>query len=212
MSNAGERPPITVALVNDFELVLRGTEGMLGQFPDRLVVAELDIGSNPDHRVDVALFDTYGHARGGVDRVRSLATDPRVGAVVVYTWRLPPGQLEAVLEAGARGVLAKSLPADVLADAVIAIHKGEMVVSPVFHNPGERRWPGHDLGLTARESEVAAFLANGCSNREIADALFISEHTVKTHLKAILRKTGVASRAGAAVRIAEDASFRRRTA
>jgi DNA-binding NarL/FixJ family response regulator len=86
-------------------------------------------------------------------------------------------------------------------------------VSPVFHHQSERRsWPGHDLGLTARESEVAVFLANGCSNREIADALFISEHTVKTHLKAILRKTGVASRAAAAVRIAQDSGFRRRTA
>jgi NarL family two-component system response regulator LiaR len=212
MTNATGGPPIIVALVNDFELVLRGTEAMLGQFPDRIVVSELDVGSNPDHRVDVALFDTYGHVRGGVDRVHSLAADPRVGAVVVYTWRLPPGQLEALVAAGARGVLAKSLPADVLADAVIAIHRGETVVSPVFHRRGEHAWPGRDLGLTARESEVAAFLANGCSNREIADALFISEHTVKTHLKAILRKTGVASRTGAAVRIAEDAGFRRRTA
>jgi two-component system, NarL family, response regulator LiaR len=203
--------PITVALVNDFELILRGTEAMLGQFSDRLVVSELDVQSNPDQRVDVALFDTYGHARGGVDRVRSLATDERVGAVAVYTWRLPPGQLEAVVAAGARGVLAKSLPADLLADAVIAIHRGEKVVSPAFHRPTAYSWPGRDLGLTSRESEVAAFLANGCSNREIADALFISEHTVKTHVKAIFRKTGVASRAGAAVRIAQDASFRRRT-
>jgi NarL family two-component system response regulator LiaR len=212
MTNATGRRPVSVALVNDFELVLRGTEAMLGQFPDQLVVAELDVQANPDHRVDVALFDTYGHVRGGVDRVHSLAHDPQVGAVVVSTWRLPPGQLEAVLAAGARGVLAKSLPADVLANALLAIHQGETIVSPVFHRPGERAWPGHDLGLTARESEVAAFLANGCSNREIADALFISEHTVKTHLKAILRKTGVASRAAAAVRIAADSGFRRRTA
>jgi DNA-binding NarL/FixJ family response regulator len=211
MPSLTRHSPITVALVNDFEIILRGTERMLGQFPDRLVVRELDVGSNPDHRVDVALFDTYGHARGGVDRVHSLATDPRVGAVAVYTWRLPPGQLEAVLAAGARGVLAKSLPADVFADAVIAIGSGETVVSPVFHRPGAQLWPGHEFGLTARESEVAALLANGCSNREIADALFISEHTVKSHLKSIFRKTGVASRAGAAVRIVEDTSFRRRT-
>ncbi len=198
-----ERTLITVALVNDFELVLRGTQYMLGRFPERLVVAELDVASNPDRRVDVALFDTYGHARGGVDRVQSLAADKRVGVVAVYTWRLPPGQVEALLAAGARGVLAKSLPAEVLADAVIAIHRGETVVSPVFARSSEYAWPGRDLGLTFRESEVAAFLADGCS--------IISEHTVKTHLKAVFRKTGVASRAGAAVRIAEDAGFRRRT-
>jgi two-component system, NarL family, response regulator LiaR len=210
-TNPTEHGPINVALVNDFELVLRGTERMLGQFPDRLVVSELNIASNPDHRVDVALFDTYGHARGGVDRVRSLATDPRVGTVAVYTWRLPPGQVEALLTAGAGGVLAKSLPAAVLVDSLIAIHRGETVVSPMFRRPRELSWPGHEFGLTARESDVAAFLAKGCSNREIADALFVSEHTVKTHLKSIFRKTGVASRAGAAVRIAEDADFRRRT-
>src|SRR5260221_3632283 len=120
-----ERTLITVALVNDFELVLRGTQYMLGRLPERLVVAELDVASNADRRVDVALFDTYGHARGGVDRVQSLAADKRVGVVAVYTWRLPPGQVEALLAAGARGVLAKSLPAEVLADAVIAIHGGE---------------------------------------------------------------------------------------
>jgi two-component system, NarL family, response regulator LiaR len=212
MTRPTGNPPITVALVNDFELVLRGTESMLGQFPDRFVISEIDVKSNPDHRVDVALFDTYGHAMGGVERVKSLANDPRVGVVAIYTWRLPPEQIKTLIEAGASGVLAKSLPAEGLADSLIAVHEGETVVSPVFNHRHEHTWPGHDLGLTARESDVAAFLAKGCSNREIADALFISEHTVKSHLKSIFRKTGVASRTGAAVRIAEDAGFRRRTA
>jgi DNA-binding NarL/FixJ family response regulator len=203
--------PIHVALVNDFELVLRGVETMLAPFSDRLVVSELDVRSAPDRRVDIALFDTYGTLAGGTDRVRSLVSDPLVGATAVYTWRLIPGHLDALRAAGARGVLAKSMPGAALADALLAIHTGEMVVSPVFRRPSEHAWPGNDFGFTVRESEVGAFLAQGCSNREIAEALFISEHTVKTHLKAIFRKTGVASRAAAAVRIAEDASFRRRT-
>jgi DNA-binding NarL/FixJ family response regulator len=201
--------PVRVALVNDFELVLRGIESMLDGFADRLLVAELNVECNPDHCVDVALFDTYGHIRGGIDRVRSLVTDARVGAVAVYTWRLPAGQLDAVLAAGARGVLAKSISGAELADALIAIHGGATVVSPTFRRPKEAAWPGHDFGLTQRESEVAAFLAQGYSNREIADALFVSEHTVKTHLKAIFRKAGVASRARAIARISQDAGFRR---
>jgi DNA-binding NarL/FixJ family response regulator len=212
MTNSTQNRPITVALVNDFELVLRGTESMLGQFPDRFVVTEIDVKSNPNHRVDLVLFDTYGHAMGGIERVRSLVNDPRVGTVAIYTWRLPPEQIKALLAAGAGGVLAKSLSADGLADSLAAVHEGETVVSAAFNHAHEHTWPGHDLGLTARESDVAAFLAKGCSNREIADALFISEHTVKSHLKSIFRKTGVASRTGAAVRIAEDAGFRRRTA
>jgi DNA-binding NarL/FixJ family response regulator len=200
---------LRVALVNDFELIVRGLAEVLGPFRDRLLVVELDVGSNPEYRVDIALFDTYGHARGGVDRVRSLATDPRVGAVVVYAWVLPPGQLDAVLAAGARGVLSKSTPAEALADTLAAIDGGEIVVSRVFSRPREHSWPGHDFALTARESEVAAFLAEGLSNHAMADALFISEHTVKSHLKAIFQKTGAASRTQVIARIAEDPDFRR---
>lgn len=198
-----------MALVNDFELILRGLAGMLDPLRDRLLIVELDVGTNPEYRVDIALFDTYGHARGGIDRVRSLATDPRVGAVVVYTWSLPPGQLDAVLAAGARGVLSKSTPAEALADAFSAIDAGEIVVNPVFSRSRDRSWPGNEFGLTARESEVAALLADGLSNHAMADALYISEHTVKGHLKAIFQKTGVASRTQAVARIVEDADFRR---
>lgn len=200
---------LRVAVVNDFELIVRGVAEMLAPFRDRVLVVELDVGTNPASRVDIALFDTYGHARSGVDRVRSLATDPRVGAVAVYTWILPPGQVDAVLTAGARGVLSKSTPADTLVDALTAIDVGDIVVSPVFSRPRERIWPGHDLGLTVRESEVAAFLAEGLSNHEIADALYISEHTVKSHLKAIFQKTGAASRTQVIARLAADPNFRR---
>jgi len=200
---------LRVALVNDFDVIVRGLAGMLDPFRDRVLVVELDVGSNPEYRVDIALFDTYGHSRGGVDRVRSLATDPRVGAVVVYAWTLPSEQLDAVLAAGARGVLSKSTPAEALADTMAAIDGGEIVVSRVFSRPRERSWPGHDFALTARESEVAAFLAEGLSNHAIGDALFISEHTVKSHLKAIFQKTGATSRTQVIARIVEDPDFRR---
>lgn len=200
---------LRVALVNDFELILRGLEALLGPFRDRVLVVELDVGGNPENRVDIALFDTYGHPRGGVDRVRSLATDPRIGAVVAYAWSLAPERLDAVLAAGARGVLSKSTPAEELLDALAAIDRGEIVVSPMIRRPRGCSWPGHDFGFTERESEVAAFLAAGVSNQEIADALFISVHTVKSHLKAIFQKTGAVSRTQAVARIANDVDFRR---
>jgi DNA-binding NarL/FixJ family response regulator len=200
---------LRVAVVNDFELIVRGVAGMLSPFHDRVRVVELVVGNNPKHRVDIALFDTYGHPRGGVDRVRSLASDPRVGTVVAYTWSLPPGQLDAVLAAGARGVLSKSTPAQALVDILVAIDAGEILVSPAFRRRHECGWPGHDFGLTARESEVAAFVAEGLSNHAIADALCISEHTVKSHLKAIFQKAGVVSRTQVIARIAQDVDFRR---
>jgi len=198
-----------VAVVNDFEVIVQGVASMLAPFRDRVLVVEVDVHSNPEYRVDIALFDTYGHPRGGVDRVQSLATDPRVGSVVVYAWSLPPGQLNAVLAAGARGVVSKSTPAQELVEMFAAIDAGEIILSPAFRRPRERSWPGHDLTLTVRESEVAALLAEGLSNQEIAKALYVSEHTVKSHLKAIFQKTGVATRTQAVARIVEDPDFRR---
>ncbi len=200
---------LQVALVNDFEVILRGLEAMLRPFREEMHVTELDVGDNPARRVDLALFDTYGHARGGLDRVRSLADDERVGAVVVYTWGLPPGQLDEILAAGARGVLSKAAPARKLADALVAIHNGEIFVSPTFSRPRDREWPGHNFQLSARESEVAVFLVQGLSNHDIADALCISEHTVKSHLKSIFQKTGVTSRTQAIARISQEPAFRR---
>jgi DNA-binding NarL/FixJ family response regulator len=201
--------PLRVALVNDFEVIVRGLGEMLRPFGDRVLVVEFDVGSNPAYRVDIALFDTYGQPRAGVERVRSMATDPRVGAVVAYTWSLAPGQLDAVLAAGARGVLSKSTSAEELVEALVAIDAGEVRVSSAFRRPHHRSWPGHDFGLTVRESEVAAFLSLGLSNHAIADALCVSEHTVKSHLKAIFQKTGASSRTEAVARIAEDVDFRR---
>ncbi|MDQ1476943.1 MAG: hypothetical protein QOE62_2172, partial [Actinomycetota bacterium] len=70
-------------------------------------------------------------------------------------------------------------------------------------------WPGHDFGLTLRESDVAVFLAEGLANREIAAALWVSENTVKSHLKAIYRKAEVNSRGQAVARLLADPGFKR---
>ncbi|HUI49862.1 MAG TPA: response regulator transcription factor [Acidimicrobiia bacterium] len=196
-----------VALVNDYEIVLRGLDSMLSPFGDRIEVVEIDVERNPGQVVDVALFDTYGHPRLGLDRISSLASDSNVRAVAVYTWSLTPERFEAARAAGARGVLAKSMPAEALVAAIEQIvHDGEFV-SAHFGRSVHQPWPGHDWGLTVRESEVALFLAQGLRNRDIANALWVSENTVKTHLKSIFQKTSVTSRAEAIVRISRDGSF-----
>ena len=201
-----------VALVNDYEIVLRGLEAMLRPYARRIEVVELDVDRNPDQSVDVALFDTYGHPRLGLDRIASLARDAKVRAVAVYTWTFTPERFEAVRNAGARGVLAKSMTADALVDAIERIARDEEFVVAHFGKSVSQPWPGHDLGLTLRESEVALFLAQGMRNRDIANALWVSENTVKTHLKSIFQKAAVRSRAEAIVRIARDATFSTRRA
>jgi DNA-binding NarL/FixJ family response regulator len=199
--------PTRVALVNDYEIVLRGVESMLRPFRDRVQVVEIDVETNPDMYVDVALFDTYGHPRLGLDRIASLARDPHVGVVAVYTWSFTPERFTAAQAAGAKGLLAKSMSAEALVEAIERLARDEEVVNKHFGRSVRQPWPGHDMGFTLRESEVALFLTQGLRNRDIASALWVSENTVKTHLKSIFQKASVTSRAEAIVRISRDASF-----
>ncbi|MGZ4675360.1 MAG: helix-turn-helix transcriptional regulator [Acidimicrobiia bacterium] len=209
-----DRPPpparITVALFDDCELVRRGLVEMLRPHGDRIAVVELDVDHDPEERVDVTFVDPYGGARLGCDRVASMARDPSFGRVAIYTWSLTAEQKDAVLAAGARGLVAKSIPSDELVDAVLEIVAGRDDVSRGFDLERTPGWTGHDFGFTLRESEVAALLANGLSNREIAVALWISLNTVKSHLKAIFQKITVTSRGQAMVRIAAGPDFVRR--
>jgi NarL family two-component system response regulator LiaR len=200
---------LRVALVNDYELILRGLAEVLTPFRDRILIVEFDVATEPHLPVDVALFDPYGHARGGAERVRLLAANPLVGGVAVYAWTLTPAQVDELIIAGARAVLAKSTAPARLVSELLAIGRGETVISEVFSRPDVKSWPGSELGLTRRESEVAAFLMEGLSNRELGDAMCLSEHTVKSHLKALFAKTGVGSRSQAVVRLTADPDFRR---
>jgi DNA-binding NarL/FixJ family response regulator len=125
----------------------------------------------------------------------------------VYTWSFTPERFAAAKAAGAKGLLAKSMSAEALVEAIELLARDEEVVSTHFGRSVRQPWPGHDLGFTLRESEVAIFLAQGLRNRDIANALWVSENTVKTHLKSIFQKTSVSSRAEAIVRISRDVSF-----
>jgi DNA-binding NarL/FixJ family response regulator len=200
---------LRLALVNDYELILRGLQGLLEPFGDRIEVVEVDVSRQPVQPVDVALFDPYGHAHLGLDTVVALAQNPSVGAVVVYTWQLMPGQVDKILAAGADAVVAKSISGEELVKDLEQVANGETVVSGDFRLNTSMPWPGADVRLTERESEVVTFLASGMSNRDIADAMILSENTVKTHLKSIFQKIGVSSRAQAVARIVTDPAFQR---
>jgi len=202
-------PPTRLALVNDYELILRGLQGLLAPFADRVEVVEVDVRNEPVQHVDIALFDPYGHTHLGLDTIGELAQNPHVGAVVVYTWQLMRGQADKILASGAKAVLAKSISAEELVKGLERVAEGETVVSQDFRLNTSMTWPGYDLHLTERESEVVTFLASGMSNRDIADAMILSENTVKTHLKSIFQKIGVSSRAQAVARIVTDPAFQR---
>ena len=144
---------MAIALVNDYELVLRGIAEMLRPYSERIDVVELDVAHNPDHRVDVALFDPYGNAQLGLDRVSSLTRDPKVGSVAIYTWTLTTGQRDAAIAAGAHGVIAKSTPPDELVDALLEIAAGGTVFRAI-ETPGHA--PHHHAWWLARERTLFA--------------------------------------------------------
>lgn len=193
---------VRVAVANDFDLVVSGVASLLSRFSPRLEVVELVVGRDSvEEPVDVVLFDTYGRAEMGLERLRQLRNMPNVDKVAVYTLSWDTDLVRAALDSGADGVLSKTLPAQQLAADLVKVAQGQAVVDP---GPGrltrspDRLWPGRDRQLTERESEVLALVASGLSNAETGKLLHLGVNTVKTHLRNAYRKAGVKNRAQAA--------------
>jgi len=184
---------LLVRLAGDDELVRAGLATMLGPLADR--AALVDESRRP---VDVALIDPFRSGGPGLDAVRELVDQGGAKQVAVYTYRRDPALVDGALAAGAAGYLSKSSGANDLVDDLERLAAGERVVPARL--PGEDRSPYlARWGLTEREADVAALLARGWRNADIAGALGISLNTVKTHLRALFRKLGVSTRAQAVV-------------
>jgi DNA-binding NarL/FixJ family response regulator len=126
-----------------------------------------------------------------------MANDPALGKVVLYTWDLPEEFETDIGERAVDAVILKSTSGEQLVDALERIHRGE-VFTPSEHAP----LPGVPT-LSEREREVLALLGSGLSNRAIADELYLSVDTVKTHVRKVFAKLDVTNRTRAAL-IARD--------
>jgi DNA-binding NarL/FixJ family response regulator len=207
--------PIRVALTNDFELVVAGLARLLAGFDDRVSVVDTAVQAETvDRRVDVALFDTFGHIGNGFDEIERLVKDPCVHRVAVFTWQFDPGLVDRALAMGCTGYLSKALDAEHLVSALEQVARGHQVVSedPLLdrHTSPERGWPGRADGLSERESEVLVLIAEGLSNLDIAASLSISPNSVKAHIRSGYRKLGVATRAQAVRAVLDRNMVRRR--
>ena len=192
---------VRVAVVNDYEVVVRGVAALLEDDP-RVTVVELVVDEPVTQAIDVALFDTFGNAHLNSDLLRTIVNHEHVKAVAAYTTRFDDRLRDWVLEQGARGYLPKSLTAPELADAVVRIAAGETVVAepPAGGDlVATGSWPGKDFGLTEREADTLALLVKGMENEEIAAELYVSPNTVKARLKSIYRKIDVGNRVQAAL-------------
>ena len=143
--------------------------------------------------VDVLLCDPVGHSiqiEEYLTTVSSLTTAP----LLVFTWSSSPSSVRRSLAAGARGFLSKGATSDDLASAVETVARGE-TMTPAKHLPVGT--PTGVAELSTRESEVLDLICRGMSNLEIADQLFVSVNSVKTYVRQIYQKIGVARRAQA---------------
>ncbi len=200
MSTAGTR--LRLALVNDYEVVVRGLAHMLEEFED-LEVVELDSNTDVAQFVDVALYDTMAQSQGDGSDVATLVANPEVRHVIVYSWNLDHALQRRTLDAGVSGYVSKGLSASELAAAIREVASGQVLEAPTgphddeIDGPEEGDWPGREHGLTARESEVLALITQGKSNQEIAELSHLSINSVKTYIRHAYRKIGVDSRSKA---------------
>jgi len=193
---SGSRP-ITVALVDDYDVVVIGVANILGQYPDRVVIAEIDTNRALVDDVDIVLYDSFAQPESDQQEVKVLVDNPRARRVVVYTWNFHPDLVEQARRQGVHGYLSKSLPASELVEALEAIHEGEVVVSPPpprARPASHSDWPGRDKGLSDREAEVLALITQGKSNAEVAALTYLSINTVKSYIRSVYRKIDVPSR------------------
>ena len=192
--------PIKVALVNDYEIILRGLHSMLAPFSDRIEVVEHETAGTPDRHADVALFDTFASRRDALERARQMIHEGKVRHVVLYTFDAAEEFLTIARNIGVSGVVLKSATGDVLATAIERVMAGERVgLDDVVRATRSRT----SKDLSPREQEVLALLALGRTNAEIGEQLFLSVDTVKTYVRRVFAKLGVNNRTQAAMHAAE---------
>jgi DNA-binding NarL/FixJ family response regulator len=202
---------IRVLLVDDHQLVRMGLRVLIDRETDMRVVGEAGNGRQAltqlrQSRPDVLLLDIRMPGMDGLQLLRHLAADPAlrdVRVIVVTTFEIDRYVFEA-LRTGASGFVLKDTAPTELAHAIRVVAAGEALLSPsvtrLLVTTFAERWnapatvDGLDT-LTDREREIAAWVATGSSNAEIADALFLSPATVRTHVARAMSKLDARSRA-----------------
>jgi DNA-binding NarL/FixJ family response regulator len=202
-SRVGTVPtPIRVALVNDYMIVLEGLRALLRPSEPEVQLVEMDVKAEPRRTVDVTMFDTYGDFGPLSERVRSLGADASNGAIVVFSFSDRPQMVQRVIRAGAQGFISKAVPREQIVEGIKAAARGERVVltrrPQQGHVDDALLWPGREIGLTGRESELLSLLPTGMTNSELGAHLYVSENTIKTQLRSLYAKLDVRNRAQAA--------------
>lgn len=197
---------IRVCVVDDQTLVRLGIVTLLGLFEGIRVEAEADDGEGGvaivlKHRPDVLLLDVRMPKLNGIAAVRRLNELKALPPTLLLTTFEDDAALVSGIRAGAKGYLLKGVEPETLVEAIKTVAAGKLYLSGPSTAPGtalDTTWAGETFRvpdrLTHRESEVLRLMAKGLANRDIADALRLSEGTIRNHVSAILAKFGVSDR------------------
>jgi DNA-binding NarL/FixJ family response regulator len=196
-SKAAKREQIRLLIADDHALILEGLAATIGRQDDMTVVAKAADGRKAvelwkEQRPHVALLDLRMPQLNGVGVIREIR-ELDVGArIIVQTTYDTDEEIYQAVRAGAKAYLLKDVPLEELLSVIRKVHAGETCIPPALAAKLASRMSGE--ALTGRELDVLRFLARGRSNKEIGMDLFISETTVKTHVRSIFSKLNVLSR------------------
>ncbi|WP_223589662.1 response regulator [Neobacillus bataviensis] len=200
---------IRVVFVDDHEMVRIGVSSYLSAQPDIEVVGEADNGKKGvelalELRPDIILMDLVMKEMDGIEATRQIVEKWPDAKVIIVTSFLDDEKVYPALEAGATSYMLKTSKASEIANAVRATYHGQSVLEPevtgkmmVKMRQKTQHLPHEDL--TSRELEILLLMAQGKTNQEIADELYIALKTVKTHVSNILSKLDVQDRTQAVI-------------
>jgi two-component system NarL family response regulator len=207
--------PIRVLVVDDHALFRRGLQMVLEQEPDIEVVGEASDGTEAVETAaetlpDIVLMDVRMPKRGGIDACTAIHDVAPSTKIIMLTISDEEADLYDAIKAGAMGYLLKEISIEEVASAIRAVHGGQSLISPSMASKlltefaamvkkTDERQQVPAPRLTDREMEVLKLVAKGLNNRDIAKQLFISENTVKNHIRNILEKLQLHSRMEAVV-------------
>lgn len=200
---------IKILFADDHEMVRIGVSAYLSTQPDMEVVAEADDGAIAVEKAlelkpDVILMDLVMKEMDGIEATKQIIEAWPEAKIIIVTSFLDDEKVYPALEAGATSYMLKTSKASKIADAIRATYKGESILEPeVTGKIMTKMRQGHEDALhdqlTKRELEILMLMAEGKSNQEIADQLYIALKTVKVHVSNILSKLDVQDRTQAVI-------------
>ena len=188
---------IRVFSVDDHPLLQEGLAAIINNQPDMALIAQASTAQEGiqlfrKHKPDVTLMDLRLPDKSGIDAMIAVRAEFPEARIIMLTTFEGDVEIQRALEAGARGYMLKSMPPKDLVEVIRQVHAGNKRIPPQLAAQLAEHLSDEDL--TAREIEVLSQIAGGNRNRDIAEKLFITEETVKVHIKHIMEKLGASDR------------------